>query len=233
MPLLRRLRNLVTTARALSAVDYRLPSEVNTNPAANLNPQGYDLNELGNRLGAAANGFQTAIDGLAAAVPLDAQQNPLLGSLHVETVRAALLALAGFGLPDAVPLSAFGDTLGIRQTLAGQALRVLSVARQQSDLADAALAAAATASLPADRRFGSARQAAQAIFGPSFNPIPRFKPNNVAELQAAAGLRDHAGGQGLLRFHADNPLVVDEWLQSAARKAPPGSARISRTWSRS
>jgi hypothetical protein len=94
------------------------------------------------------------------------------------------------------------------------------MARQQSDQADPALAAGAIADAPAERRLGSYRQAAQAIFGPAFNPVPRFKADNVAELKAAVAFRNQTGAQGLLRFHTDNPLVVDEWLQGAARVRP-------------
>lgn len=220
LPLLKRLRNLVTTARPLSAIDLSLLSEVNTDPAKSLNPQGYDLSDLNTRLQSASSQFKTAVDALATAVPVDAAQKPVLSSIHPDAVRNALLALADFGLPDAVPVSAAGDTPAIRQSLAEQGLRVLNAARQRQATANAALAGAGNTNLPAEQRFRGYRAAAQAIFGPSFNLIPRFHPANAAELQAAAAFRDRPPDQGLTRFHKDNPLLVDEWLQGAARVRP-------------
>jgi hypothetical protein len=220
LPLLRRLRNLVTTARPLSALDYTLPTEVNTDPAVNLNPQRYDLTDLNNRLHGALTHFQTALANLAAAVPLDANHNPVLPALHVEPVRAALTVLAGVGFSDAVPLSAFGDTPAVRESLAAQALDQLRAANQKLANATSALATAAQAALPAAARLRAFQQAAQEIFGPSFNVVPRFTMSNAPELVAAAAFRDKPTAQGLLRFHADNPLLVDEWLQGAARVRP-------------
>jgi hypothetical protein len=220
LPLLRRLRNLVTTARPLSALDYNLPSEVNTNPAANLNPQGYDLTDLNNRVQAAANRFTTALTNLAATVPLDAQQNPVLGSLHAEAVRNNLMVLSGFGLGDIVPQSAFGDTPAARQSLASQALRSLQLGQQKLANATSALSIAGQTSLPAEARVRAYRKAAQEILGSTFNLIPHFKANNPAELQAASAFRDLPAGQGLLRFRDSNPLLLDEWLHGAARVRP-------------
>ena len=71
--------------------------------------------------------------------------------------------------------------------------------------------------LPADRRLRYYRVAAQEMFGPSFNLVPRFTVTNAAELQAAVEFRDLPAGQGLTRFHQHKPLLIDEWLQGAAR----------------
>jgi hypothetical protein len=220
LPLLKCLRGLVATARPLSAIDLSLLSEVHTDPAKNLNPQGYDLSDLNTRLQSASSQFDAAVTALATAVPVDAQQKPVLSSIHPDVVHSALLGLGNFGLPDAVPVSAAGDTTAIRQSLAEQGLRVLNAARQRQGTAGAALARAANTNQSAEQRFRGYRAAAQAIFGPSFHLIPRFHPANGVELQAAAAFRDLPPGQGLTRFHKDNPLLVDEWLQGAARVRP-------------
>jgi hypothetical protein len=217
LPLLQRLRGLVTTARPLSAVDFRLPSEVNTNPEEDLNPQGYDLSELDARVQTAAGRFESALSTLAVAVPLDANGSPVLASLDADEVRAALLAVSSFGYADAVPLSAAGDGDEARQNLAEQALRLLAVGAERMTNASAALGDAADATRPAELRLRSYRQAAQEIFGASFNLLPRFTLDDPAELQAAADFRDLPPEQGLTRFHAANPLLFDEWLQGAAR----------------
>lgn len=217
LPLLRRLRSLVTTARPLSAIVFRLPSEVNTNPAEDLNPEGYELTELDGRMQTAFARFADALSALTGAVPLDANGIPLPALLDAENVRSALMAVADFGLPDAIPLSAVGDTVEARQSLADQGLRLLAVGAERMTNASAALGAASDPSLPAERRLRDYRQAAQEVFGPSFNLLPRFMHSDPAELQAAAGFRDLPPEQGLTRFHAANPLLLDEWLQSTAR----------------
>ncbi|MFF4879414.1 hypothetical protein [Micromonospora sp. NPDC000668] len=217
LPLLRRLRNLVTTARPLSALDFRLPSEANTNPAENLNPQGYDLDELDGRLQTAIGRFDTALADLAAAIPVDGNGDPVVGAIVAETVRGFILALARFGLPDAVPLSAAGDSDRARQTLGDQGLRLLKIGHARLVLATAARTSAADASRPASERLADYRQAAQELFGPSFNLVPRFSLSALSEVQAAAAFRDAPPDQGLTRSHHENPLLVDEWLQGVAR----------------
>jgi hypothetical protein len=163
--------------------------------------------------------FPAALGNLAAAVPvpLDADRNPVLPSINVETLRSVILGLASFGLPDAVPLSATSDSDATRQGLAEQGLRLLKAGMEKLARPTAAQTAAADASRPADLRFLGYRLAAQEIFGPSFNPVPRFALGTPAEIQAAAAFRDLPPDQGLTRFHQETPLLVDEWLQGAVR----------------
>jgi len=217
LPLLRSLRNLATTVRPLSALDFRLPSEANTNPAEDLNPQGYDLIELDSRVQAVLTRFTDVLGNLAAAIPLDADQKPVLDSIDAETVRNALLDVSGFGLSDAVPLSAVGNTESKRQSLADQGLRLLAQCAEKVTRGTAAYSSAADPNQSAAARLQSYRLAAQEVFGPSFNLAPRFTLANTAEIQAAAAFRDLPPYQGLTRFHQDNPLLLDEWLQGIAR----------------
>lgn len=228
LPLLGNLRKLVSSTRPLSALDYRLPSEANTNPAENLNAQGYDLTELNGRVQAARVRFTNALNALAATIPLDAKQKPLLAAIDVESVRNALLHVASFGLPDAMPLSAVGDSERARQSLVDQGLRLLAQGSAKVTRATAAQSAAADPSRPAAARLQNYRLASQEILSANFNLVPRFTLDNAGELQAATAYRDLPPPQALTRFHQGNPLLLDEWLQGVARvrQAPAGLEQI-------
>lgn len=224
LPLLRSLRDLVTTARPLSALDYHLPSEANTNPAEGLNPQGYDLAGLDARVQDALGRFTASLASLAAAIPVDGERAPIFASIDADMVRSALLALAGFGLADALPVSAVGDGEDARRSLAEQGLRWAAIGAEKAGRAAAARSAAADPGQPAAARLKAYRLAAQEIFGASFSLIPGVTLDNPAELAAAAAFRDLPPGQGLQRFHPDNPLLLDEWLQGVARVRPAAAS---------
>lgn len=99
-------------------------------------------------------------------------------------------------------------------------MNIHTVASRNLASAQASKAAADDPASIAQERVARYRSAAQAIFGPAFNLIPSFNLKNRAELQAAANFRDAAPPTNLTRHHQDNPLVVDEWLQGAARVQP-------------
>jgi hypothetical protein len=178
-------------------------------------PSDWRLAELDSRVGQAIGRAETALQNLATAIPLDGNGSPQLGSVVPDSVRDALQALAGFGMPDALHASAVGDSDHIRRILAEQGLRALALGTSGVAHAKDALGAAAATDVPGDRRLAHYRDAAQQIFGPPFNLVPRFAVTNSAELVTAAAFRDQPAG--LTRFHQDNPLLVDEWLQGAAR----------------
>jgi hypothetical protein len=221
LPLLRALRRVITTGRPLGANDYQLPSEAISNPRDNPNPQGVDLTELEIRVRTALTAFENAVNALGAALPApgaDGQPNP--GLANAEKLRAALHALADFGVPDAFPLSAFGTSDPAKSTLVRQALNIHAVTSANLDLARQFKAAADGTSLTEQDRTARYRSAAQAIFGPAFNLIPSFNLKNQAELSAAASFRDAAPAGSLTRHHQDNPLILDEWFEGAARVRP-------------
>jgi hypothetical protein len=221
LPLLRSLRHVITSCRPLGASDYELASEATSNPADNPNPQGVVLEELKARTELVLAAFTAAVDGLGSAIPppgADGQPDPQ--QANAEKLRAALRGPADFGVPDAFPLSAFGASAQAKSTLTRQAVNIHTVAFSNLTNAKALKAAGDDSSLIAKERVAQYRSAAQAIFGPSFNLIPSFNLKNQAELQAAANFRDAAAPNGLTRHHQDNPLIVDEWLQGAARVQP-------------
>jgi hypothetical protein len=221
LPLLRVLRQIVTTSRPLDASDYLLASEATTNPALDPNPQGIVLAELKTRLETTLAAFTAAVTALKAAIPAagtDGQPNANLA--NAARLRTALRALADFGVPDAFPVSAFGTTLEVKTALTRQAVNISAVISRNQASALEAKTAGDNQSLPAQERVARYRAAAQAIFGPSFNLIPQFKLKNAAEVQAAASFRDANPGSSLTRHHQNNPLLLEEWLQGVAHVQP-------------
>lgn len=221
LPLLRALRGLVTSSRPLGAGDYALPSEATSNPAEDPNPQGIDLPALAGRVQTALDAFQAALQALGAAIPAaGAGGQPDPGLANAEKLRLALRGLADFGLPDAFPLSAFGGSPEAKAVLTRQAVNIRAVASLNLAGGQASKAAGDDETLPGEERTARYRAAAQAVFGPAFNLIPTFELKDPVEVQAAASFRDAAPAVRLTRHHRDNPLIVEEWLQGAARVQP-------------
>jgi hypothetical protein len=221
LPLLRALRGLVTSSRPLGAADYTLPSETTSNPAEDPNPQGIDLVALAGRVQTALEAFKAAVEALQAAIPAagaDGQPNP--GQANAEKLRIALLGLADFGLPDAFPLSAFGASPEARAALTRQAAAIHAIASRNLENGQGFKAAGDDETFPSEERAARYRSAAQAVFGPAFNLIPAFLLKNPPELQAAATFRDAAPAASLTRHHRENPLIVEDWLEGAARVQP-------------
>src|SRR6185436_17918918 len=114
LPLLRSLRNLVTTSRPLGADDYVLPTEANTNPTAGNNVKGWDLPALQQTLDDAALSLDGALGDLQAllatvppnALASDPAEAPDLSGVDYDGLRSALIRLSGFGLPSAFPKNA-------------------------------------------------------------------------------------------------------------------------------
>jgi hypothetical protein len=217
LPLLRTMRALVTSARPLAADDFLPPSEATTDPAVDANIKGFDLVDLRTRVEAAMNAFDGAITSLRNSIPpFNTEGEPNLTVTSAENLRLALKRLADFGLPDAFPLSAFGETDEAKRSLVNQGVLTLGAASFCSAAA-IQLKAEADAATLGEEKFLTYRAAAREIFGPTFNLIPIFNLKNPAEVEAAALFRDAAAGGGLTRFHQDNPHIVDEWLQGISR----------------
>lgn len=256
LPLLRALRRFVTSSRPLGARDYQLPSETSVDFTENPNPLEIISNalksaeELERRVGTALSAFRKEIEEkLKAAIPPNGEDGqPDANQANADNLRVALRTLSDFGVPDAFPLSAFGESGEAKSTLTRQAVNIQAIVALNLDKAetakgtgDDALATAKESQNIAEQNLGNAeslkaagdkaltsvdqsivhyRTAAQLIFGPAFNLIPIFSFNNQAELQAAAAFRDANPPNNLTRHHKDNPLLVDEWIEGAARVQP-------------
>ena len=128
-------------------------------------------------------------------------------------LRDALLAASLFGLPEAVPATGVEVTAAARDALVTQAAVIIATLAVREEQADALLAAAAAAAQTKDARADAFAEAARAIFGPSFKLLPRFTPQNAAELGRAV-----ASSASLLT--GAPPLAVDEWLQGLTKVRP-------------
>ncbi len=218
LPLLRAQRELVTGSRPLAADDFGLPSETTSSPAEDANPKGYDLVELQGRVEVAFTAFTDAVHELGNAIPdPDADGNRDLALADAEELRRTLLSLAAFGVPDAIPLSAIGASDEAKSLLVNQAVSIRESVDQKLIRAEALKTAGNETTLTAEARTARYREAAQAIFGPAFNPIPVFKLKDPGEIQAAVDFRDAGRALSLTRHHQDNPHIVAEWLQGVAR----------------
>jgi hypothetical protein len=218
LPLLRLLRELITGCRPLAADDFMMPSEMTSDPAENPNPKGVNFADLSGRVALAFSEFDLALSELDSEIPpVDADGNRDLDAVNAQELREKLMAMADFGLADAVPLRASGTSDEVKSVLLNQALRISGIAGRKKEEATGFIAIGNDTSKTADERLASFREAAQEIFGSAFNLLPLFSLKNPAELDAAAGFRDADPALGLTRHHQDNPFIVDEWFQGVAR----------------
>jgi hypothetical protein len=220
LPLLRALRRIVTSSRPLSDLDYQLPSVANTNPKEKPLPQGVDLDKLEKRIQKVLEDFVDAVKNLNSKIPPnDSSGKPDSHLANAADLRTALRKLAEYGVPDAIPHSAFGAADQAKSILTLQAVNISQiVAKKRKDATDAKTAGDKATSEA--EKIAHYRTAAQAIFDPSFNFIPAFDFSNQDELDAAAEFRDADPSHGLTRFHQDDPFLVDEWIEGAARVQP-------------
>jgi hypothetical protein len=137
------------------------------------------------------------------------------------TLRDRLESVHGFGVPEALPAGGLATTEATIDALVAQADAVVKIVSARLDDARAKLDVAFTEPLPADpgaaarerarrteQRIESYTEAARALLGRAFTPIPLFRlhPSQRAELGAA-----------LAAPIAADPLVVEAWLQPLAR----------------
>ena len=221
LPLLRGLRELVTGSRPLSALDYLVEDEADTDPANN--PEGYDELGLEGRLTARIDELDVILGELQnAMVPTvdESGDEPAIlasaSAAHLKTLRDKLRAVSLHGIPDSLPVHGAGDEdLAL---LARQAVRVrteaaeaVAAARLRRDFDGLDLA-----KLTIARKIEEYREAARLVLGAPFNALPDVTLANGAELAQATAFRDPSQPVHLTRHHA-NPLLVEEWLQGVAR----------------
>ena len=149
----RTARSLLTGGRALNNSDLQSGDAGNVNDATNLK-QRSDRAVAALRRGQTT--LQTAMAGATTAA--------------LDPLRSAMHALAGFGIPGAIPLLPAGKTEEDLSTLVFQARSV------DREVADRILKLDAVAD-PLERL--------KQVFGASFVVLPRFRPPNAAEIQRA------------------------------------------------
>ena len=198
---LRAARGLITGARALDAVDLNLPERTQAS--------GVDLAELEARADRAEESLRQAHQSLQALL-----NAPTTASL--ESLRTAMLQLAGFGIASAVPLSATGDTPAERDVLLTQAGSIAKEAsvRIEQLTGLSALGPSATPDEGRDRQVERMRTA----FGKAFVVLPRFAAGNTDELAKAFGDSN--------KVQDNDPLAVVTWFQRSSR-VRDGIARLA------
>ncbi|HEY5892685.1 MAG TPA: hypothetical protein VIT91_05585 [Chthoniobacterales bacterium] len=199
--MLRVARRLITSAKALDAVDLNLPERTQAS--------GVDLAELearANRAEQALRQAQQNFQGLLNA--------PATASL--ESLRTTMLQLAGFGIASAIPLSATGDTPVERDVLLTQAGSIAKEASQRIEQLTA-LSALGPAGTPDEKRDRQVERL-RAVFGKAFVVLPRFAAGNTDEL--AKAFADST------KVQDNDPLAVVTWFQRSSR-VREGIARLA------
>src|SRR5262249_4858721 len=131
---------------------------------------------------------------LIAATPMAADPDP-------EPLRAALARASRFGIPGAFPPSRHDASPAALEALLALA------GPTRSALADRARA---------DHGAATPVQRLQALFGPSFRTIPRFRPAAPAILAPALGAEPDFGGR--------SDAEIEGWLAGVARVREPVAA---------
>lgn len=223
-PLLESVADLVGRSRAATAHDYALAA-----PGSTGGGDGIDIADLAGRVEvarAAAIGAAVGLaqlladdpaldDGVLETPPeafLQGTDASVLPSWSArELWRTALLPAAAFGIPGALPPSAFTGRVPVRQALRTAAeIGYVELARRLA-AADAALDAGGGDPDPADLV-----AATKALFGESFPLVPLATPADVTELASAAAAE------------LATPADIDGWLQAAGmvRDAPGALADV-------
>jgi hypothetical protein len=217
LPLLRGVRDVVTSSRPLGADDYRLPSDAAS--VADPNPKGFDDGALKTRLEGRLAAFRAAGEDLTDAIA--ATEGVTATEAALDGLRAVLVTLANHGVPGAFPVDAVGATPERRAGLRAQARRVAPLVAQRRARAEALkelaeLTPERRARATVEDRVEAYRVAAREILGAAFSLIPTCRLTNQVEVAAARAFRDAAPAERLTRFSGD-ALVVEEWLQGVAR----------------
>ena len=240
-PVLARLRRLITQGRASDAADWRRaadrPASADADPtgSASGDPKLDNFKDLTDRIDAAANDLTVAgkalTDALAALAALRAAFDSDPGTAAdtgwppaLDGVRAALFALAAFGMPEAAPVDGLTVSPSLIDSLLRQADAIVAAGDARLARAAELRATAFTDPLPSGepdrtneiaRRRGVLRQnymdAAKSLLGANFCIVPLFKsdPAQASELQ-----------QALAAPVVGDAMTVEEWLHSAARVRP-------------
>jgi hypothetical protein len=182
---LRTARKLLTSVRALDGEDLNAPDRT----------AGFsvDIPELNKRAAAA----EAALGQL-----LEDFTTQLESTGELSDMRGLILRSASFGVAGAVPLVA-GDSPADRQVLVVQAASIHKELAQRREQLDQ------LAARSVEDRLKQALSRLHIVFGTSFIVLPRFRIDNVEELQNALADSDKAQG--------NDPLVAPTWFQRMAR----------------
>ncbi len=151
-----------------------------------------DVAQLEARVGQAEKALQSAHKALDAVI----KRGP---TADAESLRSALIELAGFGLASAIPAVAAGDDATARAGLLMQATAVLKESIGRIDQI-VALSTEPAASDPRQRA-AQGRERLRAVFGSTFVAMPLFTCGHAEELSAALAASTQAQGGDALAAH--------------------------------
>ena len=191
--LVRTARKVITSARALDASDLNLP-ERNQSIAINLP----DLEARANQAEQFFRRAHTTLQTLLATPD----------TMNLDALRDALLSLANFDIASSVPLSLAGNTAADREVLLLQANTISKETTPRIEQLTALRAVANPTATMEDKR-NLQLERFRVIFGKAFVVMPRFTPDNVAELGQAFA--------DSTKVQDNDPLAVFTWFQRAAR----------------
>jgi len=192
----RRVRRLLTTARAADSEDLNPPERGEAGEV--------DLTELTSRVTKAERALKAAHKALDTLVKKGA-------AAQLDALRAALLKLGGFGFQASVPVVAVGEDEAARAALNAQGIALLKESKARIAQADALIAAPAIAERRGRRQQLLERM--RTVFGSSFVAMPRFNCENAEELKFALAANEQVQG--------GDPLNVYTWVTRAARVRDP------------
>jgi hypothetical protein len=192
----RRVRRLLTTARAADSEDLNPPER---GEAGDVN-----LTELNSRVTKAERALKAAHKALDTLVKKGAAADS-------DALRAALLKLGGFGFQAFVPVVADGDDSAARAALHTQGIALLKESKARVAEVDALIAAPDVTEHRG--RCGQLLDRMRTVFGSSFVAMPLFKYDNADELESALAANEQVQG--------GDALNVYTWFTRAARVREP------------
>lgn len=192
----RRLRRLLTTARAADSEDLNPPER---GEAGDVN-----LTELSARVVRAEKALKAAHKALDTLVKKGT-------AAESETLQTALFKLGGFGLQAAVPVIAAGDDAMARAGLNTQGFALLKESKARIAQCDALIAG--TAAAEARGRRDQLLERMRTVFGSSFVAMPLFTCAHADELRSALNASE--------QVQAGDPLNVYTWFTRSARVRDP------------
>jgi hypothetical protein len=207
LPVIRKLKQVLTDSRPIHAQDFQPPSQPGV--ADKTNPHGYVINQLQTRISAARNTFGAWLNDLT--VALNNDQAP--------DVQNALINISGFGLADSFPQVKDIADDGRKGILLEQGRNTANTMSALIEKADALLAGLA---LPENNTIQKQAdlliKAGKLLLGDAFNILPHFVYSNAADLQ-----QSNADRKQLLSYAKDvvkMSFPADEWMQKAAPVRP-------------
>jgi len=130
-----------------------------------------------------------------------------------ESTRTAMLSLGMFGIPQAVPKSAVGDTPEIRAALAQQAAAMLRISKPRLDKGEALRAQPVATDKRA--RCDQLIERARAVYGDEFVCLPTFTCDATTGAELNRALAASTAQQG------GDPLAVHGWFTRSSRVRGP------------